>query len=158
MFLLAQRSAEAGGFGQMVPRYREANDMWKTRAECGAKCSPNLLRRAGAASERILVNGMPFGKHERKPLSFTYSALACFWMGMSGSAFSTVEGNPCYQPAPSVMLAKLPFRHRSMMGCQPNLVGVVPFLPPLLASAQHMRAPVVAETLRNSQAATGSSY
>jgi hypothetical protein len=56
------------------------------------------------------------------------------------------------------MLAKLPFRYRAMMGCQPNLVGVVPFLPPLLSSAQHMRAPVVAETLRNSQAATGSSY
>jgi transcriptional regulator GlxA family with amidase domain len=62
------------------------------------------------------------------------------------------------EPAPSIMLAKLPFRYRSMVGCQPNLAGVVPFLPPLLSSAQHMRAPVVAETLRNSQAATGSSY
>src|ERR1700757_5174281 len=77
---------------------------------------------------------------------------------VSGSALSTGEGNPCYQPALSIMLAKLPFRYRSMMGCQPNLVGVVPFLPPLLSSAQHMRALVVAETLRNSQAANGSSY
>jgi hypothetical protein len=56
------------------------------------------------------------------------------------------------------MLAKLAFRYRSMMGYQPNLAGVVPFRPLLLSSAQHMRAPVLAETLRNSQAATGSSY
>ncbi len=62
------------------------------------------------------------------------------------------------QPSPSTMLAKLLFRHRLMMGCQPNLVGVVPFLPLLLSSVQHMRALVEAEILRSSQAASGSSY
>ncbi len=56
-----------------------------------------------------------------------------------------------------IKLAKLPFRYR-WMGCQPNLVGAVPFLPLLPSSAQHMRALVAAENLRNSPAATGSSY
>ena len=79
-------------------------------------------------------------------------------MGMSGAALSTGEANIRGQPSPSTMLAKLLFRHRLMMGCQPNLVGVVPFLPLLLSSAQHMRAPVEAETLRSSQAVSGSSY
>jgi hypothetical protein len=83
--------------------------------------------------------------------SFARSALASFRMGMLGSAFS--GGKEVV-----IATAKLPFRHRLMMGCQPSLVGVVPFLPLLLSSAQHMRAPVVEENRRNSQAATGSSY
>jgi hypothetical protein len=57
-----------------------------------------------------------------------------------------------------IAIAKLPFRRRLVMGCQPNPVGVVPFLPLLLSSVQHMRAPVAAENRRNSQAATWSSY
>ena len=48
-------------------------------------------------------------------------------------------------------IAKLPRN----VGCQPNLVGVPPFVPPLRSFAQHIRAPVVEENLQNAPATTG---
>jgi hypothetical protein len=53
-------------------------------------------------------------------------------------------------PGHSIGIAKPPFHYRWKVGCQPNLVGVVPFVPLFLSSVQRIRAPVVEGNPRNS--------
>ena|SRR5580698_10263515 len=55
----------------------------------------------------------------------------------------------------SIMIAKPPFHYRWTVGCQPNPVGVLPFVLPLRSSAQRIRAPVAEENLRSARATTG---
>jgi hypothetical protein len=55
----------------------------------------------------------------------------------------------------SIVIAKPPFRYRWTVGCQPDLVGALPFVPLLRSSAQHIRAPVAEENLRSAPATTG---
>jgi len=87
--------------------------------------------------------------------SFASFALACFKrVGVFPGGKEVFVGSQ----QPSIRIAKLPFRYRWTVGCQLNLVAVAPFVPLLLSSAQHIRAPVVEENLRNSPAANGSSY
>jgi hypothetical protein len=57
-----------------------------------------------------------------------------------------------------LVIARPPFHYRWTEGCQPNLVGVVPFAPLFLSSVERIRAPVVEGNLRNSPAASGSWY
>ena len=150
--------------GLQTSQFRSANRLVirfvAAKVKAATQRLRNRIRRMGAS--RIARNKM-------MPVVITIDAayLYCSFRallfgllqdGDVGVGVFPEERKSLLQPAPSIMLAKLPFRYRSMMGCQPNLVGVVPFLPLLLSSAQHMRAPVVEETLRNSQAATGSSY
>ena len=80
------------------------------------------------------------------------------WLASGGSGFP--EGKEVFVGSQqrSIRIPKLPFRYRWTVGCQLNLVAIAPFVPLLLSSAQHIRAPVVEENLRNSPAATGSSY
>ena len=56
---------------------------------------------------------------------------------MSGTAFFQRERSQRH----SIVIAKPPFHYGWTVGCQPNLVGVVPFVPPFLSSVQRIRAP-----------------
>jgi hypothetical protein len=113
----------------------------------------NIQKNASGAPRRSITAPTMPGAGGESYRNFAYSALACFRMEMSGRRFSRGKA-----ASGTRSFAKPPFRYRWMGGCQPNLVGVFPFVPRFLSSVQRIRAPAVEETLHNFPAATGSSY
>jgi len=111
------------------------------------------MRQTAAAKATLVMNFEAWPSNRRFGIASRPAASSDIAPGTAYDSFPIIH-KFAYDPA----AAKLPSNHHRSFCCRPNLVGVAPFVSPLLSSARHIRAPAVEESPRNSRAAAGNLY